>query len=60
LPPKVTAAAYHSARPAYTIGPDMINARSRELRAQADLGGAIADYERATGETLEKRKIDLR
>ena len=31
-----------------------------ELRAQADLGSAIADYERATGETLEKRKIVLR
>jgi outer membrane protein TolC len=39
---------------------DMITARSRELRAQADLGRAIADYERSTGETLEKRKIDLR
>jgi outer membrane protein TolC len=39
---------------------DMIAARSRELRAQADLGRAIADYERSTGETLEKRKIDLR
>jgi outer membrane protein TolC len=39
---------------------DMITARSRELRAQADMGEAIANFERSTGETLEKRKIDLR
>jgi outer membrane protein TolC len=39
---------------------DMIAARSRELRAQADVGRAIADLERATGATLEKQKIELK
>jgi outer membrane protein TolC len=39
---------------------DMITARSRELRAQADVGRAIADLERATGSTLEKQKIELK
>jgi HAE1 family hydrophobic/amphiphilic exporter-1 len=39
---------------------DMISARSRELRAQADVGRAIADLERATGEVLEKQKIELK
>jgi HAE1 family hydrophobic/amphiphilic exporter-1 len=39
---------------------DMITARSRELRAQADVGRAVADLERATGEALEKRNIDLK
>ena len=39
---------------------DMIAARSRELRAQADVGRAIADLERATGVVLEKRKIELK
>ena len=39
---------------------DMIAARSRELRAQADVGRAIADLERSTGEALERRKIELK
>lgn len=39
---------------------DMIAARSRELRAQADVGRAIADLERATGATLEKQKVELK
>ncbi len=39
---------------------DMIAARSRELRAQADVGRAIADLERATGEALKKRQIELK
>jgi outer membrane protein TolC len=39
---------------------DMIAARSRELRAQADVGRAIADLDRATGATLEKQKIELK
>jgi len=39
---------------------DMIAARSRELRAQADVGRAIADVERATGSTLTKQKIELK
>jgi outer membrane protein TolC len=39
---------------------DMIAARSRELRAQADVGRAIADLERATGATLEKQEIELK
>jgi HAE1 family hydrophobic/amphiphilic exporter-1 len=39
---------------------DMITARSRELRAQADVGRSIADLERATGEVLEKQKIELK
>jgi HAE1 family hydrophobic/amphiphilic exporter-1 len=39
---------------------DMIAARQRELRAQADVGQAIANLERATGEILEKQKIELK
>ncbi len=39
---------------------DMIAARSRELRAQADVGRAIADLERATGQTLDRQKIELK
>jgi HAE1 family hydrophobic/amphiphilic exporter-1 len=39
---------------------DMIAARSRELRAQADVGQAIADMERATGSTLEKQRVELK
>jgi HAE1 family hydrophobic/amphiphilic exporter-1 len=39
---------------------DMIAARSRELRAQADVGLAIADVERATGSTLEKQRVELK
>jgi outer membrane protein TolC len=39
---------------------DMIAARSRELRAVADVGRAISDLERATGSTLEQQKIELK
>jgi outer membrane protein TolC len=37
----------------------MINARDLEVRAQADLSKAIADYERATAKTLESHDIDI-
>jgi HAE1 family hydrophobic/amphiphilic exporter-1 len=37
----------------------MINARDLEIRAQADLSKAIADYERATAATLESHSIDI-
>ncbi len=37
----------------------MINARDLEIRAQADLSKAIAEYERATAKTLEGRSIDI-
>lgn len=37
----------------------MINARDLEIRAQADLSKAIADYERATAKTLESHSIDI-
>jgi len=37
----------------------MINARDLEIRAQADLSKAIAEYERATAKTLENRGIDV-
>jgi len=37
----------------------MINARDLEIRAQADLSKAIADYERATAKTLESHAIDI-
>ncbi len=37
----------------------MINARDLEIRAQADLSKAIAEYERATAKTLESRSIDI-
>jgi outer membrane protein TolC len=39
---------------------DMIAARSRELRDQADIGRAIADLQRATGESLEQQGIELK
>jgi HAE1 family hydrophobic/amphiphilic exporter-1 len=39
---------------------EMIAAVSRELRARSDVGKAIADLERATGEALEKRKVELK
>jgi len=37
----------------------MINARDLEIRSQADLSKAIAEYERATAKTLESRSIDI-
>ena len=37
----------------------MINARDLEIRAQADLSKAIAEYERATAKTLESRSIAI-
>jgi outer membrane protein TolC len=37
----------------------MINARDLEVRAQADLSKAIADYQRATAKTLESHDIDI-
>jgi outer membrane protein TolC len=39
---------------------DMIAARSRELRAQADVGRAVADLQRSTGTTLQTQKIELK
>ena len=38
---------------------DLIAARSREVRAQADLGEAYADLDRATAHTLEAQNIKL-
>jgi HAE1 family hydrophobic/amphiphilic exporter-1 len=38
---------------------DLISARSREIRASADLGKAAADLERATARTLTVRGISL-
>ncbi len=38
---------------------DLIAARSREIRAQADLGEAAADLDRATAHTLEAQNIKL-
>ncbi len=38
---------------------DLIAARSREIRAQADLGQAAADLDRATAHTLEAQNIHL-
>ncbi len=38
---------------------DLIAARSREVRAQADLGEALADLDRATAHTLEAHQITL-
>ena len=38
---------------------DLIAARSREIRAKADLGNALADLDRATAHTLVAQKIDL-
>jgi len=39
---------------------DLINARSREARAEADLGIAAADFDRATARTIETQNISLR
>jgi outer membrane protein TolC len=38
---------------------DLIAARSREIRAKADVGNAIADFDRATARTLTTQKIDF-
>jgi HAE1 family hydrophobic/amphiphilic exporter-1 len=38
---------------------DLISARSREIRAKADLGNAEADLDRATAQTLNTQKIDV-
>jgi outer membrane protein TolC len=38
---------------------DLIAARSRELRAEADLGKAVADLDRATARTIEAQNIQL-
>jgi HAE1 family hydrophobic/amphiphilic exporter-1 len=38
---------------------DLISARSREIRAKADMGSAIADLDRATARTLVSQRIDF-
>ncbi len=38
---------------------ELISARSREVRAQADLGRAIAETERATASTIESHNIHI-
>ncbi len=38
---------------------DLIAARSREVRAKADVGRAAADVDRATAQTIEKQHIEL-
>jgi HAE1 family hydrophobic/amphiphilic exporter-1 len=38
---------------------DLIAARSREIRAKADMGNAVADLDRATARTLVSQRIDL-
>ncbi len=38
---------------------DLIAARSREIRAKADLGNALADLDRATARTLISQRIDV-
>ena len=38
---------------------DLISARSREIRAKADVGRAAADLDRATAHTLEAQRIDV-
>lgn len=37
----------------------MISARNSELRAQTDLARAIAEFNRATGRTLQARNVDI-
>jgi HAE1 family hydrophobic/amphiphilic exporter-1 len=39
---------------------DLIAARTREVRARADLGEATANFDRSTARTLETRSIDLK
>ena len=36
---------------------DLVTARGRELQAQTDLNKSIADFRRATGETLRSRNV---
>jgi HAE1 family hydrophobic/amphiphilic exporter-1 len=38
---------------------DLVAARSREIRARADVGNALADLDRATAHTLAAQRIDL-
>lgn len=38
---------------------DLIAARSREIRAKADMGNALADLDRATARTLVAQRIDV-
>ncbi len=38
---------------------DLIAARSREIRAKADAGNAVADLDRATARTLVSQRIDV-
>jgi len=38
---------------------ELITARGRELQAQTDLNRAIANYRRATGETLQVYNISV-
>jgi outer membrane protein TolC len=38
---------------------DLIAARSREIRAKADMGNAVADLDRATARTLISHRIDV-
>jgi len=38
---------------------DLIAARSREIRAKADVGSAVADLDRATARTLVSQRIDV-
>jgi HAE1 family hydrophobic/amphiphilic exporter-1 len=38
---------------------DLIAARSREIRAKADVGSAVADLDRATARTLISQRIDV-
>jgi outer membrane protein TolC len=38
---------------------DLIAARSREIRAKADVGNSIADLDRATARTLAAQRIDI-
>ena len=39
---------------------DLLAARGRELQAQTDLNKAIADFQRATGNTLEANHVSIR
>lgn len=39
---------------------DLLTARGRELQAQTDLNKAIADFQRATGNTLEANHVSVR
>ncbi len=38
---------------------DLISARSREIRAKADMGNAVADLDRATARTLVSQRIEV-